>query len=131
MEVLSSRVLLHPSDFERSLAFYHDQLGLRVFREYGTEGRVTGVVLFMGGGFLELVTTPPGQQGPGRPTDLWLQVPDLAAEHQRLAGLDLVDHEPELMPWGLWELWFSDPDGNRLVLVEVPRGHPLRSRLSL
>ncbi len=132
MEVLSSRVLLHPVDFERSLRFYRDQLGLRVYREYGAQGRLTGVVLFLGGGFLELVTTAPAQRGPGRPTDLWLQVPDLHGEHRRLAALGLAEGaEPELMPWGLWELWLLDPDGNRLVLVEVPDDHPLRSRLSI
>ncbi len=131
MEVLSSRVLLHPVDFDRSVAFYRDQLGLRVYREYGAGGRVTGIVLFLGGGFLELVTTPPGEGGRGRPVDLWLQVPDVDVEQRRLADLGLLDAEVELMPWGLRELWFADPDGNRLVLVEVPEGHPLRSRLSL
>ena len=87
MEVLSSRVLLHPLDFDRSLRFYRDQLGLRVYREYGAQGRLTGVLLFLGGGFLELVATAPGQTGPGRPTDLWLQVPDVQAEHRRLDDL--------------------------------------------
>lgn len=131
MEVLSSRILLHPVDFDRSLAFYRDDLGLRVYREYGDDGRVTGVVLFLGGGFLELVTTPPDRPGPGRVMDLWLQVPDVRAEHVRLHGLGLEPGRPELMAWGLWEMWLADPDGNRLALVEVPEGHPLRSRLSL
>ena len=54
MEVLSSRVLLSPLDFERSRRWYTDVLGLRIYREYGAGGEVTGVVLFLGGGFLEL-----------------------------------------------------------------------------
>jgi hypothetical protein len=29
-------------------------------------------------------------------------------------------------PWGLTELWIEDPDGVRIVLVEVPADHPLR-----
>jgi hypothetical protein len=33
------------------------------------------------------------------------------------------------MPWGLREMWIEDPDGMRLVLVEVPELHPLRRRL--
>lgn len=130
MEVLSSRVLLHPRNFDASLAFYCEQLGLRVYREYGHAGRRTGVVLFLGGGFLELVSTPPAEEGPGRPVDLWLQVPDVDAEHGRLAALGLAPRPPELMPWGLREMWLSDPDGHRVVLVEVPEGHPLRARLS-
>jgi hypothetical protein len=31
MEVLSSRVLLHPKDFERSLRFYSESLGLHIY----------------------------------------------------------------------------------------------------
>jgi hypothetical protein len=34
MEVLASRVLLHPVDFERSLRFYAGSLGLHVYREW-------------------------------------------------------------------------------------------------
>jgi catechol 2,3-dioxygenase-like lactoylglutathione lyase family enzyme len=41
MEVLSSRVLLQPVDFERSLQFYSESLGLHVYHEWGRghEGR--------------------------------------------------------------------------------------------
>ncbi|MGO8882593.1 MAG: VOC family protein, partial [Streptosporangiaceae bacterium] len=28
--------------------------------------------------------------------------------------------------WGLIEMWIEDPDGIRIVLVEVPADHPLR-----
>jgi hypothetical protein len=35
MEVLSSRILLRPSDPERSRRFYRDILGLAVYREFG------------------------------------------------------------------------------------------------
>ncbi len=53
MEVLSSRVLLQPVDFERSLRFYAQSLGLHVYRQWGS-GSTRGVVFFLGGGFLEL-----------------------------------------------------------------------------
>jgi hypothetical protein len=33
---------------------------------------------------------------------------------------------PEQEPWGLLEMWIADPDGVRIVLVEVPTEHPLR-----
>ena len=49
MEVLGSRLLLRPSDLDRSLAFYRDTLGLAVYREFG-EGPQRGVVFFLGGG---------------------------------------------------------------------------------
>src|ERR687897_3023606 len=53
MEGLSSRVLVRPTDFERSFRFYAENLGLHVYREWG-RGSTRGVVFFLGGGFLEL-----------------------------------------------------------------------------
>jgi len=35
MDILSSRFMLHPRDFDRSLAFYRDVLGLHPMREFG------------------------------------------------------------------------------------------------
>lgn len=127
MEVLSSRVLLQPSDFEAGVRWYRDVLGLRVSREYGIAGRVTGVVLFLGGGFLEL-TTGDGAAGTG-PT-LWLQVPDVDREHERLAaaGVDVL-RPPVTEPWGLRECWIADPDGTKIALIQVPDTHPLRRRV--
>jgi catechol 2,3-dioxygenase-like lactoylglutathione lyase family enzyme len=130
MDVLSSRVLLRPADLAASRAFYEGALGLSVYREYGVEGRVTGVVLFLGGGFLELATSGDGMAGAADGPLLWLQVDDLAAEHERLAAAGVpIDREPEQMPWGLLEMWVHDPDGVRIVIVEVPADHPLRRRV--
>jgi catechol 2,3-dioxygenase-like lactoylglutathione lyase family enzyme len=133
MEVLSSRVLLSPLDFERSRRWYTDVLGLRIYREYGTAGRVTGIVLFLGGGFLELTSAGAARHnGDERlPMTLWFQVPDVDAEHDRLASTGDVNvvAPPKTMPWGLREMVIEDPDGLHLVLVEVPELHPLRRRL--
>ncbi len=133
MEVLSSRVLLSPNDFDRTRHWYLDALGLRVYREYGVAGTVTGVVFFAGGGFIEVTSAAPRRPMGPVPVTLWLQVADVAAEHARLAARPdvVVTAEPEEMPWGLVECWLEDPDGVRIVLVEVPDGHPLRSRLGL
>ena len=126
MEVLSSRVLLTPGDFERSRRWYTDVLGLRVYREFGAAGRITGVVFFLGGGYLELSAA-----GTPAPVTLWVQVPDVDAEHERLAatGEVTVVRAPETMPWGLREMWLSDPDGVRIAVVEVPEDHPIRRRV--
>jgi catechol 2,3-dioxygenase-like lactoylglutathione lyase family enzyme len=123
MEVLSSRVLLRPSDPDRSHAFYGTVLGLAVAREFGTpEDR--GVVYFLGNGLLE-VSGRSDWPRPG-PT-LWLQVRDVAAEHARLADAGVaVTRPPRREAWGLVEMWIEDPDGVAIVLVEVPDDHPLR-----
>ena len=123
MEVLSSRVLLRPSDPGRSRAFYRDVLGLAVYREFGPP-EDPGLVFFLGNGLLEVAgrsEEPPGGLA------LWLQVRDVAAEHSRLraAGVPVVQ-EPRQEPWGLVEMWVADPDGVLIALVEVPEDHPLR-----
>ena len=120
MDILASRVLLRPTDFERSAAFYRDTLGLAVFREF-----TGGIVFFTGGGYLELS----GSEGPvaSDKLSLWLQVRDLGTEFDRLAaaGVDVAE-APVLKFWGLYEARVRDPDGLLLVLVEVPEDHPLR-----
>ncbi len=56
-----------------------------------------------------------------------IQVRDIHAEHARLAAVGIpVVREPAAEPWGLIEMWIEDPDGIRIVLAEVPAGHPLR-----
>ena len=47
MDMLSSRVLLHPTDPERSQVFYRDTLGLAIYREFGN-GPDRGTVFFLG-----------------------------------------------------------------------------------
>ncbi|MGH8993091.1 MAG: VOC family protein [Acidimicrobiia bacterium] len=122
MDVLASRVLLRPVDFERSRAFYGQTLGLHLFREFAG-----GAVFFLGGGYLEVS----GQGGPPvtppHKISLWLQVRDVDAEWDRLAAAGVEQVEaPVDKSWGLREARLRDPDGVLLVLVEVPEGHPLR-----
>jgi predicted enzyme related to lactoylglutathione lyase len=123
MEVLSSRILLRPSDPARSHAFYGEVLGLPVYREFGPPEH-RGIVYFLGNGLLEVS----GQDAqPPAGLALWLQVRDVAREHQRLvaAGVTVV-RAPRLEPWGLVEMWIEDPDGVRIAVVQVPEDHPLR-----
>jgi catechol 2,3-dioxygenase-like lactoylglutathione lyase family enzyme len=123
MEVLSSRVLLRPTDPEASQTFYGDVLGLAVYREFGPPEH-RGVVYFLGNGLLEV-----SGQSDERPRGmaLWVQVRHIAAEHARLVAAGVpVTSPPRLEPWGLVEMWIEDPDGVRIVLVEVPEDHPLR-----
>jgi catechol 2,3-dioxygenase-like lactoylglutathione lyase family enzyme len=121
MDVLSSRVLLHPTDPERSRVFYRDTLGLAIYREFGS-GPDRGTVFFLGGGFLELSGRAAAPPAPGMA--LWLQVRELAAVRRELGerGVRIL-REPKLL-----ELWIADPDRVRICLVEVPEDHPLRRR---
>jgi len=126
---LSSRTIIATEDFDRSRAFYEGTLGLSVYREYGSGRAVTGVVFFLGGGFLEL--TQGSAPRPGDAITLWLQVADLTAEEHRLRQVGVTVKKPAgRMAWGLDEMWIEDPHGIELRLIEVPPEHPLRHRLS-
>jgi predicted enzyme related to lactoylglutathione lyase len=126
VDVLSSRVLLRPTDADRSQAFYRDVLGLAVYREFGPPGH-RGLVFFLGNGLLEV--SGHADERP-RGLALWVQVRDLTVEVDRLAAAGVrVAAPPVLQPWGLREATVTDPDGVAIVLVEVPADHPLRADL--
>lgn len=120
MEFLSSRVIVRPRDPARSLAFYRDTLGLAIYREFPG-----GTVFFTGNGLLEV--SGHGSGGPGEGVVLWLQVRDIAATTRELEQRNVrIVREARKEPWGLFEMWIEDPDGLRIVLVEIPSEHPLR-----
>jgi len=122
VEILTARVILRPADYDRTLAFYRDDLGLAIAREYPG-----GTVLFAGQALLEIAA----HGGTGDSTTfsgaLWLQVRDIAAARDELAMRGVtITREPRRESWGLHEMWLADPDGVPIVLVEVPATHPLR-----
>ncbi|MFI5780385.1 VOC family protein [Nocardia sp. NPDC051570] len=123
MDILSSRVILRPANYERTLEFYRDGLGLAIAREYPG-----GTVFFAGQSQIEIAAH--GRRADA-PTDfagaLWLQVRDVhdTAAELALRGI-VIDRQPVQESWGLIEMWLRDPDGMPIVLVEVPAGHPMR-----
>ena len=119
MEILSSRVLLRPADYERSLRFYRDTLGLAIAREYPG-----GTVFYAGQSLIELA-------GHGEPTSfsgaLWLQVRDLYRTQDELRdrGAQIIREARQEFS-GLHEMHVADPDGVTLIFVQIPEQHPLR-----
>ncbi|OBF28641.1 VOC family protein [Mycobacterium sp. ACS4331] len=123
MEILASRVLFRPADYERSLAFYRDTLGLAIAREYGG-----GTVFYAGQSLIELAGHGgPPAGSPPFPGALWLQVRDLYATQTELQARGAqISREARREPWGLHEMHVADPDGVTLIFVQVPETHPLR-----
>ena len=124
MEILASRMLFRPTDYQASLRFYRDQLGLAIARDYGA-----GTVFYAGQSLIELAGfgDPAGRPSGPFPGALWLQVRDVAATQAELAsrGVAIV-REARREPWGLIEMHVTDPDGVALIFVEIPADHPLR-----
>jgi catechol 2,3-dioxygenase-like lactoylglutathione lyase family enzyme len=123
MEILASRTLFRPADYPRSVSSYRDAIGLAIAREYGG-----GTVFYAGQSLIELAghgaPTKPGGPFPGA---LWLQVRDLYATQEELKSRGVeIAREAREEPWGLHEMYVSDPDGVTLIFVQVPADHPLR-----
>ena len=126
VQVLQSRVLLTPRDLEATAHFYEVQVGLVRYRDWGDP--VSGIVYFLGGGFLELSGSG-ADLGPPAGFRLWLQVADAQAAADELTQRGVaIDEPPERKPWGLVEFTTHDPDGTPLVFIETPTDHPLRRR---
>ncbi|CAM3984838.1 VOC family protein [Nocardia ninae] len=122
MDILSSRIILRPADYQRALDFYRDGLGLAIAREYPG-----GTVFFAGQSLIEVAAHGGSGESSSFRGAIWLQVRDVADAAAELAvkGIPL-DRAPVQEPWGLIEMWVRDPDGVPIVLVEVPPSHPIR-----
>lgn len=117
-----ARAIVSVADLDIALRFYRDVLGLATYREFPG-----GTVFFLGNGLLEVSAHAESPAPDGAGLRLWLQVRDLAATHTELAAAGVrVLREPRREPWGLDEMWIADPDGTRIVVVEVPPDHPIR-----
>lgn len=118
MEILASRMLLRPADYDASLAFYRDAIGLAIAREYPG-----GTVFYAGQALIELA----GHGEPSVGGALWLQVRDVYATQAELQRRGVpIAREARAEPWGLHEMHVTDPDGVTLIFVQVPPTHPLR-----
>ncbi len=126
MEILTSRILLEPTDLERSQRFYEHTLGLAIYREWRV-GETRGIAFLLGGGGI-LEVSGHSDERPSKSVKLVLQVRDLDSTHATLSerGVE-IPAPPELKPWGLEEMTALDPDGIELIFVEIPAGHPRRS----
>ncbi|WP_068156155.1 VOC family protein [Rhodococcus phenolicus] len=122
MEVLSSRTILRPRDYDAALEFYGTTLGLAIAREYPG-----GTVFFAGQGLIEIAAHGGSDEPIRFPGALWLQVRDVYSAEAELvvAGIEIV-RDARQEPWGLHELWIADPDGIPVVLVQIPPDHPIR-----
>src|SRR6478752_5956039 len=118
MEILASRMLLRPADYQRSLTFYRDEIGLAIARDYGA-----GTVFYAGQSLIELA----GHGTPSAGGTMWLQVRDVYATEKELPGGGVTSGRgARQAPGGRPEWHASDPDGVLLICGKTPENHPPR-----
>ena len=124
--VLELRVALTVSDFERSVKFYSEGLGLEP-ADIWNNGQGQALILEMGQATLEIFDETQAQtidqieveQRVSGQIRFALQVPDLNAAMERLLahGATLV-HPPVTTPWGDFNVRLQDPDGMQITLFQ-------------
>lgn len=109
-------VCLLVNDFEKSLKFYRDILGLKVksqegnqFAGFDLEG--TEMAIFQKDGATAMF--PKKFMGTGGGVNIGFQVKDInqASEELKSKGAEIFEG-PKTTPWGQKVAYFKDPDGN-------------------
>jgi catechol 2,3-dioxygenase-like lactoylglutathione lyase family enzyme len=129
--VLELRVALTSSDYERSVKFYCDGLGLEPAAIWNNSGG-RALILDMGNATLEIfdeiqaqtIDQLEAEQRISGQVRFALEVPDLKAAMERLLahGATLV-HPPIITPWGDYNVRLQDPDGMQITLFQKPNNN--------
>jgi catechol 2,3-dioxygenase-like lactoylglutathione lyase family enzyme len=113
-------VVLPVADVDRAKAFYAEKVGFQVDHDQ----RVSATVRFV-------QLTPPGsacsialgegivEGAPGSVRGLQLVVADIHAAHAELLARGVEVSEVQVLAWGSF-VYFSDPDGNRWSVQQLP-----------
>ncbi len=120
MDLRLELVAVPVSDVDRAKAFYDEQAGFNVDHDHEVSDEVRFVQL-----------TPPGSAcsitigkgvtdaEPGSVQGLQLVVDDIEAAREELTGRGVETGDVQDFPWGRF-LFFSDPDGNRWAVQQIP-----------
>ena len=121
MDIKLELVIIPVTDVDRAKAFYVDQIGFHA--DY--DQRVSDTLRFV-------QLTPPGSacsiafgEGltdatPGTVNGLQVVVSDVAALREELVGRGVETGDVQVLDWGSF-IYFSDPDGNRWSVQQLPK----------
>jgi catechol 2,3-dioxygenase-like lactoylglutathione lyase family enzyme len=108
------------SDVDRAKAFYTDQVGFNADHDHRVNDDLRFVQLTPPGSACSIVLGEGIVDGePGSVSGLQMVVSDVQQAHAELSGRGVDVSDVEQMPWGSF-IFFSDPDGNRWAIQQVP-----------
>jgi len=127
--ILEFRIALTVAEFERSVKFYCEGLGIEPAAIWNNDGG-QALMLNMGNATLEIFDEKQAQvidqlEAEKRVSGqirFALQVPDLKVAMERLLahGATLV-HPPVTTPWGDYNVRLADPDGMQITLFQISK----------
>lgn len=108
-------------DYERSLSFYRDSLGLKMIRSWDRGENDKGTLFEFGNGIIEIF--PASESHPSaKPVGVWLyiEVPDVDEYFKRITEKQIpVLLAPKNEPWGHRRCKIKDPDGIEIGLFNI------------
>jgi len=113
------RVVFTAADYDATVAFFSETMGLEILRSFEDGGR--GTILLAGDGQIEVFAAPNDSAVTGvSGVALAWEVVDADAEHARiLAKGGSVHGAPSMKPWGHKSFVVDGPDGWTVTLFEV------------
>jgi predicted enzyme related to lactoylglutathione lyase len=108
------------SDVDRAKRFYVEQVGFNADHDHQVNDDLRFVQLTPpGSGCSIALGTGLGSMTPGSVEGLQLVVTDIQAAHAELVERGVEVSEVQTFPWGSF-VFFSDPDGNRWAVQQIP-----------
>ena len=113
-------VAIPVSDVDRAKDFYTEKAGFNADHDHVVSDEIRFVQLTPPGSACSIalgkgVTDAP----PGSVQGMQMVVSDIEAAHAELAGRGVDVSDVQVFPWGSF-VFFSDPDGNRWAVQQLP-----------
>jgi predicted enzyme related to lactoylglutathione lyase len=113
-------VAIPVSDVDRAKAFYTEQAGFNADHDHRVSDEIRFVQLTPPGSACSIALgTGISDAPPGSVRGMQLVVSDVTAARAELADRGVEVGDVQHLPWGSF-VFFSDPDGNRWAVQEVP-----------
>ena len=113
-------VAIPVSDVDRAKAFYVDKVGFHLDHDHVVSDEMRFVQLTPPGSHCSIaIGKGLGDAEPGSVQGVQLVVSDIEAAHAELSAAGVEVSDVQQFPWGGF-VFFSDPDGNRWAVQQLP-----------